>query len=132
MLDAAYLDSRRDENGTSYLEAARAGEARHFPDCSACSFSWPERSHNSRGCLWWLGCQSIGALCLPSAAAGYGAASYEEMLQGARRTPADLAAFVELHIEQVGGAGWKMPGSAIERLVQGCLAWAGAGACGNL
>jgi hypothetical protein len=26
VLDAAYLDSRRDENGTSYLEAARAGE----------------------------------------------------------------------------------------------------------
>ncbi|KAL4419542.1 hypothetical protein ABPG77_006873 [Micractinium sp. CCAP 211/92] len=56
LLDAAYLDSRRDENGTSYLEAARA--------------------------------------------AGYGAASYEDMLQSARRTPADLHAFVELHIEQ--------------------------------
>ncbi|EFN51633.1 hypothetical protein CHLNCDRAFT_140072 [Chlorella variabilis] len=56
VLDAGYLDSRRDENGTSYLAAATA--------------------------------------------AGYGAATYGEMLQGARRTPADLAAFVELHIEQ--------------------------------
>jgi hypothetical protein len=27
------------------------------------------------------------------------------MLEGARRTPADLAAFVELHIEQVGWQG---------------------------
>ena len=34
-------------------------------------------------------------------AAGYGAASYAAMLAGARRTPADLHAFVELHIEQV-------------------------------
>ena len=33
-------------------------------------------------------------------AAGYGAATYGEMLASARRTPADLAAFVELHIEQ--------------------------------
>lgn len=36
---------------------------------------------------------------LPSAA-GYGAKTYKEMLEGARRTSADLAAFVELHIEQ--------------------------------
>jgi hypothetical protein len=28
------------------------------------------------------------------------------MLRGARRTPADLSAFVELHIEQVGGWLW--------------------------
>lgn len=56
VLDAEYLDSRRDENGTSYLAAATA--------------------------------------------AGYGAVSYAEMLQSARRTSADLHAFVELHIEQ--------------------------------
>lgn len=56
VLDGAFLDSKRDENGTSYLDAAKG--------------------------------------------AGYGAASYEEMLEGARRTPADLAFFVELHIEQ--------------------------------
>ncbi len=38
----------------------------------------------------------------PPAAAGYGAASTAQMVAGARRTPADLAAFLELHIEQVG------------------------------
>lgn len=42
-------------------------------------------------------CSALQCRC---PAAGYGAASYAEMLQGARRTPADLAAFVELHIEQ--------------------------------
>lgn len=56
VLDGAFLDSKRDENGTSYLDAARA--------------------------------------------AGYGADSYDAMLKGARRTPEDLAFFVELHIEQ--------------------------------
>lgn len=53
---------------------------------------------------------------LPAHAAGYGAASYKAMLEGARRTPADLAAFVELHIEQVGWQGGlsSAPGSARE------------------
>lgn len=41
-------------------------------------------------------------LTLPRAAAGYGAATYDDMLRSVRRTPADLHAFVELHIEQVG------------------------------
>jgi hypothetical protein len=63
VLEAEYLDSRRDENGTSFLAAAQG--------------------------------------------AGYGASTYAEMLAGARRTPADLAYFVELHIEQVGWlVGW--------------------------
>ena len=54
--------SKRDANGSTYLEAARG--------------------------------------------AGYGARSTAEMVAGARRTSADLAAFLELHIEQAGsGAG---------------------------
>lgn len=57
MLDGEFLDSKRDENGTSYLETAKK--------------------------------------------AGYGADTYEAMLAGARRTPENLAFFVELHIEQV-------------------------------
>lgn len=39
----------------------------------------------------------------PFSAAGYGAGSTAQMLAGARRPPADLAAFLELHIEQVFG-----------------------------
>ncbi|KAI7836995.1 hypothetical protein COHA_009177 [Chlorella ohadii] len=56
LLDPAYLDTLRDVNGSTYLQAATA--------------------------------------------AGYGAASSAQMVAGARRTPADLAAFLELHIEQ--------------------------------
>lgn len=61
LLDAGFLDGKLDENGTSYLEAARR--------------------------------------------AGYGAATTADMIRGARRTAQDLAYFVELHIEQVGGRG---------------------------
>jgi hypothetical protein len=57
LLDSACLDTLRDVNGSTYLQAASA--------------------------------------------AGYGAASTAQMVAGARRTPADLAAFLELHIEQV-------------------------------
>lgn len=65
VLDAAYLDSLRDENGTTYLAAATAA--------------------------------GYG----PPPGSGGGTA---EMLAGARRTRADLAAFLELHIEQARGA----------------------------
>lgn len=80
----------------SHLEGRAAGWGM---DINAACDGWLPQRHQVRGFHNEL---RLSPANPPPGAAGYGAASYEDMLQSARRTPADLHAFVELHIEQAG------------------------------
>ena len=128
LLDPAYLDSLRDENGTSYLAAAKKGAVPYCPASHSPTASLPrspprlDELAGTRPAASAALSAPIPSLAAPRCAAhppgaaGYGAASTRAMVAGARRTPADLAAFVELHIEQVGP-----PACPAASAVQACL-----------